>query len=87
MHIKTIKQDVGFYLHRRARTWVNIVSFVPCYPSILNSQLGTPYPRSAGFDTDIGASIESSAVGSQEELMAHLIISDEVRNGDSFTPG
>ena len=30
----------------------NIVSFVPLLPSILVSQLGTPYPRYAGFDTD-----------------------------------
>ena len=28
----------------------------------LDAQFGTPYPRSAGFDTDIGAFIESSAV-------------------------
>ena len=33
-------------------------------PSILDAQFGTPYPRSAGFDTDIGAFIESSTVPS-----------------------
>ena len=33
-------------------------------PSILDAQFGTPYPRSAGFDTDIGAFIESSTVSS-----------------------
>ena len=30
----------------------------------LDAQFGTPYPRSAGFDTDIGAFIESSSVPS-----------------------
>ena len=28
----------------------------------LDAQFGTPYPRSAGFDTDIGAFTESSSV-------------------------
>ena len=34
-------------------------------PSGLDAQFGTPYPRSASFDTDIGAFIESSSVPSQ----------------------
>ena len=33
-------------------------------PLALDAQFGTPYPRSAGFDTDIGAFIESSSVTS-----------------------
>ena len=33
-------------------------------PSALDAESGTPYPRSAGFDTDIGAFIESSTVSS-----------------------
>ena len=37
----------------------------------LDAQFGTPYPRSAGFDTDIGAFIESSSVPSQSGRM-HL---------------
>ena len=40
-------------LHRkRARTWVKLR--VPCLllPSGPDAQFGTPYPRSAGFDTD-----------------------------------
>jgi hypothetical protein len=40
------KQDVGFYLFERARSWVNTVPFVPCYPLIRDPQLGTPYPMS-----------------------------------------
>ena len=46
---ETIKQDVGYYLFERARTWVNIVSIVPCYPSTLYPQLGTPYPEVCRF--------------------------------------
>ena len=33
-------------------------------PSALDAQFETPYPRSAGFDTDIGAFIESSSMTS-----------------------
>ena len=47
---------------KRARTWVNIVSPASCYLRSTNAQFGTPYPRSVGFDTDIGAFIESSSV-------------------------
>ena len=32
------------------------------YTTALDAQFGTPYPRSAGFDTDIGAFIERSTV-------------------------
>ena len=31
---------------------VNIVSPVSCYLRSSDAQFGTPYPRSAGFDTD-----------------------------------
>ena len=27
---------------------------IPCYPSILDPQLGTPYPEVCGFDTNSG---------------------------------
>ena len=42
----------GFTSIKRARTWVT--QRVPCLllPSALDAQFGTPYPRSAGFDTD-----------------------------------
>ena len=56
----------------RARTWVKYR--VPCLllPSGLDAQFGAPYPRSAGFDTDIGAFIESSAVWSTKGSMVRL---------------
>src|SRR3954463_10233382 len=56
-------------------------------PSDLDAQFGTPYPRSAGFDTDIGAFIESSSVSSPLGPMAPLIISDDAVQGETFLPG
>ena len=52
----------------------------------LDAQIGTPYPRSAGFDTDIGAFIESSSVSSLQSLMAPPIVNNMVR-GETFLPG
>src|SRR3954463_11485570 len=56
-------------------------------PSDLDAQFGTPYPRSAGFDTDIGAFIESSSVSSPLGPMAPLIISNDEVHGETFLPG
>src|SRR3954469_8028763 len=56
-------------------------------PSGLDAQFGTPYPRSAGFDTDIGAFIESSSVSSPLGPMAPLIISNDEVQGETFLPG
>ena len=42
----------------------------------LDAQFGTPYPRSAGFDTDIGAFIESSAVPLPSGRMPHPVFKD-----------
>ena len=42
----------------------------------LDAQFGTPYPRSAGFDTDIGAFIESSSVPSPSGRMPHPVFKD-----------
>ena len=42
----------------------------------LDAQFGTPYPRSAGFDTDIGAFIESSSVLSQSGGMPLPVFKD-----------
>src|SRR4051812_731190 len=71
----------------RARTLVK--QSVPCLllPSDLDAQFGTPYPRSAGFDTDIGAFIESSSVSSPLGPMAPLIISNDEVQGETFLPG
>src|SRR4051812_22095769 len=56
-------------------------------PSDLDAQFGTPYPRSAGFDTDIGAFIESSSVSSPLGPMAPLIINGDEVQGETFLPG
>ena len=58
-----------------------------CVPSALDAQFGTPYPRSAGFDTDIGAFIESSSVSSPLGLMAPSIVNDNTVQGETFLPG
>ena len=42
----------------------------------LDAQFGTPYPRSAGFDTDIGAFIESSSVSSPSGRMPRPVFKD-----------
>src|SRR3954468_14326795 len=55
-------------------------------PSDLDAQFGTPYPRSAGFDTDIGAFIESSSVSSPSGPMAPLIINNNEVQGETFLP-
>src|SRR3954471_23263310 len=56
-------------------------------PSDLDAQFETPYPRSAGFDTNIGASIESSSVSSLLGPMAPLIINSDAVQGETFLPG
>src|SRR3954467_10834361 len=56
-------------------------------PSDLDAQFRTPYPRSAGFDTDIGAFIESSSVSSLLGPMAPLIINNDEVQGETFLPG
>ena len=55
-------------------------------PSILDAQFGTPCPRSAGFDTDIGAFIESSTVPSVKGSMASTTFNNAVL-GETFLPG
>ena len=52
----------------------------------LDAQLGTPYLRSAGFDTDIGAFIESSSVSLPLGLMAPTIIDNDAVQGETFLP-
>ena len=47
----------------------------------------TPYPRSSGFNTDIGAFIESSSMSSPLGLMAPTIIDSDVVQGETFLPG
>ena len=52
----------------------------------LDAQIGTPYPRFANFDTDIGAFIESSSVSSLQGLMVPSIVNTTVQ-GETFLPG
>ena len=56
-------------------------------PSTLDAQFGTPYPRSAGFDTNIGAFIESSVVMSKTGLMDRLVIKDNITSGGALVSG
>ena len=53
----------------------------------LDAQFGTPYPRYASFDTDIGAFIESSSVSSLIGPMAPSIINNNTVQGETFLPG
>ena len=79
-------QEVGYYLHQEGP---NLGKHrVPSLqlPSALDAQFGTPYPRSAGFDTDIGAFIESSSVLSSLGLMAPSIINSDAVQGETFLP-
>ena len=74
-------------LFRSARTWVKLR--VPCLllPSGLDAQFGTPYPRSADFDTVIGAFIESSSVSSLLGPMAPPIVNNDAVQGETCLPG
>ena len=63
------------------------MSPVSCYLRSPDAQFGTPYPRSAGFDTDIGAFIWSSIVLSTEGSMDRSIIYNDAVSGETFLPG
>ena len=52
-----------------------------------DAQFGTSYPRSAGFDTDIGAFFESSIVLSIEGLMTRLVINDNITSRRALVLG
>src|SRR3954467_14225480 len=86
-HIININQaGVGFYLHREGpNLGKNIVSLVSCYHPPRRT-VRDPYPRSAGFDTDIGAFIESSSVSSLLGPMAPPIVSSDAVQGETFLP-
>ena len=63
------------------------MSSVSCYLRSSDAQFGTPYLRSAGFDTDIGAFIESSSVLSIEGSMARSMIYNDTVSEETFLPG
>ena len=52
----------------------------------LDAQFGTPYPRSTGFDTVIGAFIESYFALSIEGSIARLVINADITFGRTLTP-
>ena len=82
-----IKQEVGFYLHREGpNLGKHLCPLLPVTIS-LNAQIGTPYPRSASFDTDIGAFIESSSVSPLLGPMAPSIINNDAVQGEVVLPG
>ena len=56
-------------------------------PLALDAQFGTPCPRSAGFDNDIGAFIESSTVTSMTGLMACFVVKDNITSGGALAVG
>ena len=56
-------------------------------PSGLDAQFGTPYPRSAGFDTAIGAFVESSSVSSPLGPMASSLVNRDAVQDETFLPG
>src|SRR3954471_23558422 len=81
-----VKQDVGFYLHQEGPNLGKTLCPLSPVTIRLDAQFGTPYPRSAGFDTDIGAFIESSSVSSLLGPMAPPIINSDAVQGETFLP-
>ena len=79
-----MKQEVGYYFHREGPNLGKHCVPRLLLPLALDAQFGTPYPRSAGFDTDIGALIESSDASSPEGLIAPSIIYNNLVQGDIF---
>ena len=82
-----MKREVGYYLHREGLNLGKHCAPRLLLPLNLDAQYGTPYPRSAGFDTDIGAFIESSSVSSPIGSMASSIINSDAVQGETFIPG
>ena len=82
-----IKQEVGFYLHREGPNLGKHLCPLLLVTISLDAQIGTPYPRSAGFDTDIGAFIERSSVSSPLGPMASSIVNHDAVQGETFLPG
>ena len=82
-----MKQELRYYLHREAPNLGKHRAPRLLLPSILDAQFGTPYPRSAGFDTDIGAFIESSTMPSMKGSMAPSIVNNNAALREVFLPG
>ena len=80
-------QDVGFYLHQEVPNLGKTSCPLSPVTIRLDAQFGTPYPRSAGFDTDIGAFIESSSVPSQSRGMPFPVFKDGAVVKGALAPG
>src|SRR4051812_32674545 len=78
-------QDVGFCLHQEGPNLGKTSCPLSPVTIRLDAQFGTPYPRSAGFDTDIGAFIESSSMSSPIGSMDSSI--NNAVQGETFLPG
>ena len=62
------------------------MSLVSCYHPPRRT-VRDPLPEIPGFDTDIGAFIESSSVSSPIGSMASLITNNDGVQGETFLPG
>ena len=62
--ISEFAEQMGFYLHQEGPNLGKHCVPRLLLPSTLDAQFGKLYQRSASFDTDIGAFIESSTVPS-----------------------
>ena len=82
-----MKQDIGFYLHQEGPNLGKTSCPLSPVTIRLDAQFGTPYPRSADFDTDIGAFIESSSVPSPKGRMSHLVFKDGTTIGGALVGG
>ena len=78
---------MGFYLHQEGPNLGKHLCPLLLVTISLDAQIGTPYPRSAGFDTDIGAFIESSSVSSPQGSMARLIVKVNITSGGALAVG
>ena len=76
-----------FYLHQEGPNLGKTSCPLSPVTIHLDAQFGTPYPRSAGFDTDICAFIECSSVSSPIGSMASSIIINDAVHGETFLPG
>ena len=79
--------DIGVYLHQEGPNLGKTSCPLSPVTIRLDAQFGSPYPRSAGFDTDIGAFIESSSVSSPIGSMATSTIINDAVQGEAFLPG
>ena len=81
-----VRHDVELYLHQEGPNLGKTSCPLSPVTIRLDAQFGTPYPRSAGFDTDIGAFIESSSVSSLLGPMVPTIINSKADLGETFLP-